>query len=152
MGHNRLTRRRRLVRPDRIQRIVFLRHQHGVDRGQLGRQGSNLRLAVQPGVVAELAAGGQFRRQPGAGRLVGDMNGAEQPGIDLLADLEGIAPVDEDRRFVQQHRGQTGRTGKAGQPSQTLGMGRYILALMLVAARHQKAVQAAAAQFRAQCR
>ena len=65
----------------------------------------------------------------------------EGPGVDLIADLQGVAAVDEDRRLVgQDHRG-PGRAREAGRPAEpVVGLGQ-ILVLVLVLVRDQEAVQ-----------
>ena len=74
----------------------------------------------------------------------------ERVAIDLAADLQRVAAIDEDRRPVGEHDGEPGRAREAGQPVQPLGIGGDVFALMLVAARAQEARETAAVQFRAQ--
>ena len=152
VGHDGRDRCRRLVRPDRVERVVFAGGQHAA--GLLGRraQGPGLALAVQPGVVAQRAAFGQRPFDPLAGRLVGDVARLEGGHVDLLADLEGVAAVDEDRRAVGQHDGHAGGAGEAGQPGQALGPRRQELVLVLVGMGDNETVEAAARQFRPQSR
>ena len=61
--------------------------------------------------------------------------------VDLGADLEGVAAVDEDRRFGRQHDRRAGRALEAGQPGKALGVGADIFAHMLVGQRHDEAVE-----------
>ena len=65
----------------------------------------------------------------------------EHGTVHLLADLQRVAAVDEDRRLVGEHDGRAGRAGEAGQPGEPLGRFRHIFALVLVGARHDEAVE-----------
>src|SRR3546814_12570210 len=56
----------------------------------------------------------------------------------------------EDSGLVKQHAGEAGRALEAGQPGQALGRGRHVLALVLVAARHQEPVHPAPGQLPAE--
>src|SRR3546814_2533727 len=58
----------------------------------------------------------------------------------------------EDSGLVKQHAGEAGRALEAGQPGQALGRGRHVLALVLVAARHQEPVHPAPGQLPAEAR
>ena len=147
--HRGRDRRCRLVGPNRIDRVV-------VDRGEPpARLGAGLfqpRHAVQgvqPRVVAEGSAG-EVGGDPAAGWLLGQVKRREAPGIDLVLDLEGVAPVDEDRRLVREHHGEPGRAGEPRQPGESLRPRRDELALVLVGQRYDEAVQPAAAQLFAQ--
>ena len=95
---------------------------------------------VQPRIVAEPPAAAQRFAQPGRGRFVGDVADLEHRRIDLVSDLQCVAPVDEDRRLPPEHDRQARRAGEAGQPGQALGMGRHIFALMRVGARDDEAL------------
>ncbi len=79
------------------------------------------------------------------------MLGLEQRHIHLVADLQGIAAVDEDGGLLRQHDGDAGRAREAGEPGQALGPRRDIFALMLIGPGYQEAGQAAAGQFLSQC-
>jgi hypothetical protein len=63
--------------------------------------------------------------------------------IDLLAHLHEVAAVDENRGAIGKHDGGARRAGKAGQPGEALGAGRYIFVLVTVGARHDEAVESA---------
>ncbi len=106
---------------------------------------------MEPGVVAKLAAMGQMAGDPALRRLLGQVLGLEERDIDLVADLQGIAAVHEDGGLVRQHHGKAGRAGKTGKPSQALGPGRHIFALMLIGPGHQEAGETPASQFLSQC-
>jgi hypothetical protein len=79
-------------------------------------------------------------------RLVGPV-----AAVDLVADLEGVAAVGEDRRFLRKHRRGAGRALEAGQPGEALGVAADIFAHMLVGERHDEAVEAIGLQLFAQC-
>ena len=61
--------------------------------------------------------------------------------VDLLADLQSVAAVDEDRRLFGQHDRRSGRALKAGQPRQPLRIAADIFAHMLVGQRNDEAVE-----------
>jgi hypothetical protein len=96
---------------------------------------------MQPRVVAETGVGWQVGRNPVRRRVVGQVLRLEQGPVGLIANLQRIAPIDEDRRLVGQYHRQAGRSGETGQPGQPLRAPGYILALMLVGARHQETVE-----------
>ena len=142
--HDDLAKRRaRPVGPDGVDRIVRCRHQRGA--GLLGDllEPADTGDGMQPGVVTERRAGLQLLLQPGVPARIDQVQRLEGAGVDLVADLQGVAAVDEDRRGVLQHHGQAGGAGEAGEPFQPLGAGRHVLALMLVGTGDQKAVEAA---------
>ena len=105
---------------------------------------------LQPRIEAELAALGEVGGDPGVGRLLGNLVRHEGLGIDLAAHGQGVAAVDEDRGLVGQHDRQARRAAEAGEPAQPLRAARHVLALVLVGARHDEAVEAALLQFGAQ--
>ena len=104
----------------------------------------------QPGIEAELAALGQVLGDPRLGRFLGDLVRHEGVGIDLGAHRQCVAAVDEDRRAIGQHDGKAGRAAEAGEPREPLRAPRHVLALMLVGARHDEAVEAALPELGAQ--
>ena len=61
--------------------------------------------------------------------------------VHLRRRLQGIAPVDEERRPLGQHDRHAGRAREAGEPGQALRAPRHVLALVLVAERHHEAVE-----------
>ena len=105
---------------------------------------------LQPGIESQAAALGQVLGDPGFRRFFRDLMGHEGRDIDLAADGEGVAAVDEDRRAVGQHDGEAGRAAEAGEPAQALRATGHVLALMFVGARHHEAIDAATRQFSAQ--
>jgi hypothetical protein len=62
-------------------------------------------------------------------------------GRDLLADLERVAAVDEDRGFLRKHHRRSGRTFEPGQPGKALGVAPDIFAHMLVGQRNDEPVE-----------
>ena len=71
--------------------------------------------------------------------------------IDLFANLQRITPIGEDRGFLGKHNRATRRPAKACEPPQTLRIFADIFAHMLIANRHDKAVQTVCFQLFAQC-
>ena len=136
--------RERLVRPDGIDRI-------GIDRDQLRalvRKRLLRRLhplaGVEPRIIANpRAIIGMFGQPFGdAGARHADI--FPMIAIDLLAHLDGVAAIGEDRGFFRHHHGRARRTLKPGQPGQPLGIGADIFAHMFIGERHDKAGQFAA--------
>ena len=87
---------------------------------------------------------------PGVRRLLDQMFDREQRAVDFLAHLHLITAVDEQRRAVGQHDGDTGRAGEAGEPGEPLVGGRNVFVQIAIGARHHKAAKPAAREFRAQ--
>ena len=72
----------------------------------------------------------------------------EDVGVDLIAHLQRIAPVDEDHGAVGEHDRDAGRTGEAGEPGEALFRRRQIFVLIAVGARDDEAGEAAPARAR----
>ena len=96
---------------------------------------------VQPRVVADARALGRMVLQPLGGAGFGHRLVAPFGRADLLADLQRVAAVDEDRGFLGQDDGRAGRALEPGQPGQPLGVASDIFAHMLVGQRHDEAVE-----------
>ena len=152
MRHDRRQGCGRLVRPDPIQRVAIDRAKAGA--GFFGGGGKALDLVrrVQPRVVAEHGAGFEGGADPPRWRLVDQMVDFEQIAVGLLCGLQRIAAVDEECGALAQHDRKPGRAGKPGKPSEALAARRHIFALMLVRARHDKAVETARGELAAQPR
>ena len=152
MRQHRRQRRRRPVGPHRVDGIGIDRHEFAAGALAGARKALVAVDCLQPGIEAELAALGQVLGDPRFRRLLGDLVRHEGVDVDLGAHGKRIAAVDEDRRAVGQHDGEAGRAAEAGEPGQPLRAARHILALMLVGARHDEAVEAAALELGAQRR
>ena len=70
--------------------------------------------------------------------------------VDLVAHLQRVAPVDEDRRLLGQHHRRARRALEAGQPGEPLRVAADIFAHMLVGQRHDEAVEPVGLQLLAQ--
>lgn len=105
---------------------------------------------MQPGIVAELAAGRQVLLDPALQWRLLHADRRDDLGVGLLGRLDGVAAVDDQRGLVGQHDGVAGRAGEAGQPGQAGHMRRDILALVLVGARDDEAVETLSGQCLAQ--
>ena len=139
-----------LIGPDRVDRIAAHRHQlcpFGVQRcgGRI-----NPGLAVEPRIEPDLRACRGIFSEPGGNRSGRDRLVIKQPSINLIAHLDGIAAIDENRRFAAQHRRRSGRSAEPGQPVQPLGIAADIFAHMLVGDRHHEPVQGAGGKLAAQ--
>ena len=142
--------RGRAARPDRVEGIVLERDQRGTRaRRPLAEPGEPLR-GVQARVEADPAVARGVGREPGGGGRFGEVQRLEGLAIDLGADLQGVAPVDEDRGAAGKHDRQPGRAGEAGEPGQPFRAWGDILALVLVAARADEAGEAATQQLRSE--
>ena len=143
-------RRRRAIRPDRIEQVGL----DGDQRRSARRAGLGQPLRafdrVQPRVVAETVLAGEVLLQPLMRRVLDQMLDREQRRVRLRAHLQGIAAIDEQRRAVHQHDGGAGRTGEAGEPSQPLVGGRHVFVLVAIGARHDEAGQPAPGKLGAQ--
>ena len=93
------------------------------------------------GIVADARALGRMLLEPFGGARLGHRLVAPLVGADLLADLERVAAVDEDRRFLGKHHRGAGRALEPGQPGEPLGVAADIFAHMLVGQRHDEAVE-----------
>ena len=145
-------RRRRPVGPHRVDRIGLGRDQDRARRrAGLGEPLGALD-GVQPRVVAELLAFAQRLLDPLVERRVGQVHDLEQAGVDLLARLQRVAAVDEQRRAVGEHDGAAGRAGEAGDPGEPLVGRRHVFVLVAVGARHDEAVETLPAELGAQRR
>ena len=65
----------------------------------------------------------------------------ERGHIDLASDLQGVAPVDEDRGAVGKHDCHPRRSSEAGQPRKPLRRGRQVFALVLVGVGNDEAAE-----------
>ena len=144
------SRRVRLVGPDRVDGIAVQRDEFAA--GRLASLSQRVRLGdrVQPWVEAEPRSGGQICLDPFRRRRLDEAFITEDIGVGLVAHLQRVAAIDEDRCAVAQDDRRAGRTGEPRQPFQPVGARSDILALMLIRARHEKAVDAARRQFGAQ--
>ena len=152
VGEHRRQRRRRLVGPNRVNRIFRQRHRRRPDVGQCLVIARQAVARVQPRVVAEPSTGRQMGLEPGGRRRVGDVMGFIKSGVDLIAHLQGVAAIGENRRRVGRHNGQSGRAIKTGQPKQAFGLGGDVFAQKLIGAGNEKTVDLDLRQARPQGR
>jgi hypothetical protein len=133
--------RRRTIGPGSVDRIGAQGAQFGA--GVLGGGaeavervgGEEHRIEPDPRALGALA-------NEGVGAVVGDVALIEQRAVDLIARLQGVAPVDEDRRLFFEHDRHAGRAGEARQPGQPVEGGRHIFVPPFVLVRHDHAVEA----------
>ncbi len=148
--HHGPKRRGRAVRPDRIDRVGVGRNQLGAGRGRGLCQFLDAGDRVKPRVVAELGAGGQVALEPSVGRRIDQVLDRKNRGVDLLARLERVAAIDEQRRAVGEHDRNTRRAGKPGEPFQPLFRRRQVFVLLLIRARQHEAAEPSPRQLGAQ--
>ncbi len=149
---DRAERRRRALGPYRIQRIAVDRDQFRARLGAGRGQPLGCRRSVQPWIESEAVAGREMLRQPAFGGRVDQR--LDAPG---LGDRPAWPPAAySGRRRIPrpagQHDGEAGRTGKAGQPGQSLLGGRDIFVLLLIGAGNHESGQPAPRQFLAKRR
>ncbi len=143
-------RRGRAIGPDLVDQVGFDCRQGGARRGAGFAHALGAFHRVQPGIVAQPIAAREVVLDPPMRRVLDQMLDREQRGIHLLADLEGVASIDEKHRAIEEHDRRAGRTGEAGQPGEPFLAGRQIFILVTVGARHDKAGQMASRELGAQ--
>ena len=151
VGHDRGGRRRRLVGPGGVDEVGDA-NEANLARAEGGLERIDLLGGMEPGVEAEAAAAGHHLEQPVGGLVLGKTQHGEERGVDLVADLEAVATVDEDPGAIGGDEGDAGRAGEAGEPGQALVAGGDVLALVGVGPRDQEGVDARLRHRRAQGR
>ena len=149
---HRARRRLRPIAPQSVDWVGFRRDRRRTGIGAGFGEAFGAVHGMQPLVVTELGVLRQIGFDPLLGRCFGARHDRERRGIDLVASLQRVAPVDEQRRFVGEHHRTAGRTGEAGKPSEPLVRGGHVFVLMTVGARYDEAGEAALRQFGAQRR
>ena len=139
-----------LVGPDLVDGVGVHRHQLSTAFGQRLFRLFDPGLGVQPGIIADPPALGRVLAQPFGDAGLRDALILPEIAVDLIAHLQRVAAIDEDRRILGQDRGRPRRPFKAGEPGKTLRIGADIFAHMLVADRHDEAVEAIGFQLFAQ--
>ena len=140
----------RLVGPYRINRIALDGDQFGALGLERAAGAFDPALGMHPWVIADACACRCMIFQP-----VGDAGLRHSDilpilSVDLFAHLQRVSSVGEDGRFFAQHNRRPGRTAKARQPSQPLGIVADIFGHMFIADRDNKAVELVFLQLRAQ--
>ncbi len=134
--HDRRLRLRGALRaPSLVQGIVGHRPQLGSGLGRRLAQALQRVGAVQARVVADHLARLQVAFQIGGHPPIDQIAHLEQRRIDLIAHLQGIAPVHEHGGLILEDHRRPGRAGKAGGPGQPVIGRRQVLVLMLVLVR-----------------
>ena len=131
----------RLIGPDRIDRVAVGGDQFDALRRQRFRRGFSPFDPVEPCIVTDPCTAWGIGGDPLDGRGRRHVLVIVEIGGNLLAHLHGVAPVGEHRRLVAQDHRAARAAAEAGQPLQALGIIADILAHMLVADRHDEAVQ-----------
>ena len=148
--NNRAQRRRRPIRPDRINWVRIDRDQTGARfLASSGKSCDRVRR-VKSRVVAKLVALFELARDPVAWRFLRDAAELEHRPVRLALHLLRISAVDEQRGRVLQDQCEPSRTGKSGQPSQPLGVGGHVFVLVLIRARNDEPRESLLCQFGAQ--
>ncbi len=152
MQHDRAQRRFGTLGPDRVDRVGLDCDQRGAGGGAGACETLRGLDRVQPRVVAEAVAAREILLDPAIGRRLDEVLDRKQRRVDLLARLQGIAPIDEQHRPLHEDDGGAGGAGKAGQPREPLLRCRHVFVLVAVGVRNDEAGQAPPCQFRAQRR
>ncbi len=140
----------RLVLPHRINGVRRDRHQSRAHLGAGLGKTSGFAGRHQPWIEAQCVALFEIPGDPCGRRLLGQVLGLEILHIHLLAHLNGVAAIDENRRLFRGNNSEAPRAGKACQPFQPLGIGRDILALEFILARNDEPGKLALLQFSAE--
>ena len=141
---------RRAVGPDGIDGIGVDGDQFRTLFRQRGGRLAHPGAGVEPGIIADARALPRMILEPGGDRGLRHAFILPMGSVHLLAHLQRIAAIDEDRRFLRQHHGAAGRALEAGEPGEPLRIGADIFAHMLVGQRHHETVELLAHQLRAQ--
>ncbi len=152
MQRHRAERHRRAVVPDRVDQVGLHCDQRGTRRRARFRKPIGAFDGVQPRVVSDAVAGGRMLLDPPAGRHLHKMLDGKEREVDLVADLQRVAAVDEQHRAVHQDDRRTGGAGKSCQPGEPLLAGGNVFILMAVGAWHDETGQSASCKFGSQCR
>ena len=105
---------------------------------------------MKPWIETEFLARFEVFFEPVLGRIVDEMFGREGGGVDLLADLYGVAAINENSGKVVQHDGCAPRAGKAGEPCKALGRGGDVFVLVFIGTGHHEPVEPTGFEFCAQ--
>ena len=136
----------RAAGPDPIDRVGGHRDQCSAFGGEQLAGRFDPAARVQPGIIADAIAGGSVIGKPLRRAGLRHILIIEDIARHLLAHLDGVAAIGEDRRLVANQRRRPRRTAKAGQPFEPLGIAADIFTHMLVGERHDKTAQAIAGQ------
>ena len=142
VGNDRAPGRRRLVVPDPVHEVLGHGNQGGPRLGAHGLKTLHALDRVEPRVVAQPVSRPQMEAEPLGGRALRHVVIREDVSGVFVPHLERVPPVHEDGgRVLRDHR-QARRSGEAADPSETLGPGRHVLALMLVRPRDEECREA----------
>src|SRR6056297_3544755 len=97
---------------------------------------------MQPGIEPEPRAFAETVGDPVAGLRLRPGHGGEMGGIDLGADLNGVAAVDEDAGFPGKDYGKARRSGEAREPGEPVVAGGHVFALVGVGTRDHEGIEA----------
>ena len=132
------------VGPDLVDRVAIDRDQFGAPACERFLRLLHPVARVKPGIIADASAFWRMLLEPLRGARLGDRLVAPFGRGDLLANLQRVAAVDEDRRFLGKDHSRTRRALEARQPGETLGIASDIFAHMLVGQRNDEAVELSA--------
>ena len=152
MNNHRLVGLTRAVKPGRINRVVFDRHQLGALEGQCIGKLFDPADGVQQRIVADPHAIGEVFGQPVLGRLLLEVAACKKLAVHLRLDLQRITAVGKGRRFVHQNDGAAERAREAADPSQPLSTVGHIFALVFVGQWNDKTIQVSSLELFAQSR
>jgi hypothetical protein len=128
------------ILPDLVDRIAVDRNQLGPARGERFLRLLHPVAGVQPGIVADARTLRRMLFEPLRRAGLGDRLIAPFGRRNLLAHLQGVAAVDEDRGFFGKHDSRASRAFEPCQPGEPLRVAPDIFAHMLVGQWHDEAV------------
>jgi hypothetical protein len=140
----------RAVGPDRVDGVGIYRDQLRALRLQRRPCFRHPVAGVQPRIIADTRACLRFRSEPVCGLGRGEVAIGVERAIHLIAHLQRVAPVGEDRRRFGEHHRTARRSAEAGQPGEALGIAADIFAHVLVGQRDDEAVELPGGEFGAQ--
>ena len=114
--------------------LLATRHELCAHLGAGRRKALGLIGGQQPWVVTQDIALLQVASDPDRWRVIDQVVGGKQLGINLMANLDGVAAVDEYGALVEGEDGQPPRTGETGEPAQPLRVGGHIFSLEFILA------------------
>ncbi len=96
---------------------------------------------MQLGIKAQTLTFFEIFFQPFKWWLFNQVLDFENPGVNLLGNLNCVAPVGENCGLFCQHNGGSSRAAKAGEPIEAFSVGRQIFTLVLIGVRHPEGVK-----------
>ena len=147
MNQRCIQRWRRLILPYCVNRIGIHCHQLSADLGKRFAHHISPVARMEPCIIANPRAFLGIVSQPAGDRVGWNRAIFVKLLVHLLAHLNGVAPVDKNRSFLDQNGCAARGSAKPCQPFEPLRIRADIFAHMLICYRHEKSVQLLPLQF-----